>query len=82
AVDYGSQDIRVNIVAPGLIATALWLSALNKPSERSKVAQADVGSTPAKRLGTPEEVASPIVYLLRDEASCITREVISVSGGN
>ncbi|KAH7086183.1 hypothetical protein FB567DRAFT_593134 [Paraphoma chrysanthemicola] len=82
AVEYGSQDIRVNIVAPGLIATALGLSALNKPGERSKVAQAYVAATPAKRLGTPEEVASPIVYLLSDEASYITGEVISVSGGN
>lgn len=73
---YGPHGITVNTVAPGLIDTAMMRKGLSD-SARSQMEEA----TPLKRFGTPEEVASVIVFLASDGASFISGATINVSGG-
>ncbi|KAL1629780.1 hypothetical protein SLS56_005303 [Neofusicoccum ribis] len=80
-LEYAAQGIRVNLIAPGLIKTPLGMKAVETADGRGEVAKAYASVAPMKRLGRPEEVAGPIVFLLSDEASYITGEAISVSGG-
>jgi NAD(P)-dependent dehydrogenase (short-subunit alcohol dehydrogenase family) len=77
ALEYGKDRIRVNAVAPGIIDTNIiegW-----KKGERkwSVISQANA----LKRIGSPDEVASAILFLVSDEASFITGATLSVDGG-
>lgn len=72
AVELASRSITVNCVAPGLIETAMIEDA---PIDEI------LKTIPMQRLGQPEEVAGIVAFLLSDEASYITRQVISVNGG-
>jgi 3-oxoacyl-[acyl-carrier protein] reductase len=75
AKELGRSGIRVNAVAPGVIETDLT-SGL---SEDAKAENA--GKTPLGRLGRPEEVANAIRFLVSDEASFITGQVLGIDGG-
>lgn len=75
AREVASRDITVNVVAPGAIDTDI----LRTTSEARR--GAIVEGIPAKRLGTPEEVASLVGYLCSPSASYITGAVITVDGG-
>lgn len=72
AVELAKRKITVNCVAPGLIETDM-LEGL--PLEEA------IAAIPAKRLGTPEEVAGLVAFLMSEDAAYITRQVISVNGG-
>ena len=74
ALDYG-PDIRVNAVLPGAILTPLWRGVTPKDKRR----YGDM--VPAKRLGTPEDVANAVLYLASDEASFVTGTTLVVDGG-
>jgi len=67
--------IRVNVLAPGFIATAFGDEA--PASWREHV----VELTPLRRWGTPDDVAGAAVYLASDEAAFLTGQVIMVNGG-
>ena len=67
--------MHVNCVCPGPTDTPL----LAKVPE--KIKQAFTRVTPMRRLARPEEIANAIVYLASPQASFITGQVISVSGG-
>lgn len=69
------SNIRVNIVAPGAIQTKMndFLQAEEQETLRHEI--------PLERLGTPEEVANAVNFLLSDESSYITGQVLNVNGG-
>lgn len=74
----GSRAIRVNAVAPGWIATEMLQEGF-----RSGVVSREqiIAAVPFKRLATPEEIASVVVFLASDEASYITGHTLFIDGG-
>ncbi|MEJ2188826.1 MAG: SDR family oxidoreductase [Acidobacteriota bacterium] len=77
AATYASKNIRVNVVAPGLVETPM--SAAITGNEM--MLKASTAMHPLGRIGQPDEVASLIVYLLSGEASWMTGQVIGIDGG-
>lgn len=75
AVELAKRGITVNAVAPGIIETDMVASIIPEAMEAAKKA------IPMRRFGKSEEVASLVAYLLSEDASYITRQVISVNGG-
>ena len=74
--------VRVNAVAPGLIETRMpHQHADYLGEEYESFAARAVSQTPLKRVGTPEDVAAAVAFLCSDEASFITGEILTVSGG-
>ena len=67
--------VRVNAVAPGFIDTKM--TKFFTEDEKNSV----INSTPLKRLGSSEDVASTVYYLASDKANFITGQVIEVTGG-
>ena len=72
AVELAKRRITVNCVAPGLIDTDMV--------DESLAGEA-MALIPMRRMGTPEEVAATVSFLMSDAAGYITRQVISVNGG-
>ncbi len=73
AIELASRGITVNVVAPGLIES---------PATRRSFAPEQVASiVPMKRVGTPEDVASLVSFLVSEQAGYITGQVIGVNGG-
>jgi 3-oxoacyl-[acyl-carrier protein] reductase len=75
ARELGSRGVRANVVAPGYVTTQLT----DVLPEDAK--QAMLASTPLGRLGSPEDVARAVRFLVSDDASFITGEVLLVDGG-
>lgn len=76
AIEWAPLNIRINCVAPGIIAT----EGMNVYSEEAR--QDMPNSNPMKRFGQPEDVANAICYLAGDTGRFITGEVLVVDGGN
>jgi 3-oxoacyl-[acyl-carrier protein] reductase len=75
AREYAEYGITVNAVAPGFIATAMT-DAIPQKDRDLLIAQ-----IPAKRLGTPEDVAAVVCFLASNAARYITGQVIHTNGG-
>lgn len=75
AKELGSRNIRVNVIAPGYIATDMT-SDLDE-----KVLDAIKAQTPLGRAGEVQEVAAPVVFLASEAASYITGQVLCTDGG-
>ena len=74
AREIGSRGITVNCVAPGLIDTGMV--------DMNEIAREHAMTMiPMQRIGTPEEVAAVVGFLMDERASYITRQVINVNGG-
>ena len=77
AMELGPDGIRVNIVAPGAVDTALWAQNREIPGVIEQIEQ----QTPLRRWATSEDIADVIVFLASDAARFITGETISPDGG-
>jgi 3-oxoacyl-[acyl-carrier protein] reductase len=75
ARELGPRGVRVNAVAPGYIVTDMTAELADAHKEQI------LGNTPLGRLGTPEEVAGVIAFLVSPAAAYITGTVIPVDGG-
>jgi NAD(P)-dependent dehydrogenase (short-subunit alcohol dehydrogenase family) len=69
-------NVRVNVVAPGLINTEL-ISSVN-----SKLIEKQIAKIPLGRIGQPEDVASAVAFLLSEESDFMTGQTLVVSGGS
>jgi len=81
AVDLAGHGIRVNSVCPGTTATPLVEAAVNRADDPAAARRHLEQIRPANRLGTPEEIASAILYLASDEAAYATGAILSIDGG-
>jgi len=77
AASYCSRGVRVNAVAPGLVATPLTTRITTNEVSRA----ASEAMHPLGRIGTPQDIAAVSVWLLSEESSWVTGQVISVDGG-
>jgi 3-oxoacyl-[acyl-carrier protein] reductase len=75
AKELASRNITVNAVAPGFIDTDMTAAL----SESARTAL--LGAIPAGRLGSPEDVARTVAFLVSDEAGYITGQVLAIDGG-
>jgi glucose 1-dehydrogenase len=77
AADYAPQHIRVNAIVPGTIDTPMNAVELSDPAARERYAEL----TPARRLGTAEDVAGIAVFLASDDSDYCVGGVFTVDGG-
>ncbi|MCX2746817.1 SDR family NAD(P)-dependent oxidoreductase [Arthrobacter sp. MI7-26] len=77
AAEWAGEGITVNAVAPGYVETPLTEAYLDKPGVRENL----VSLVPAGRLGTPDEVVGPILFLASPHASFVTGHVMYIDGG-
>jgi len=77
AADLGKDGIRVNAIAPGVIETAMTESTRNDPDRLGRF----MARLPAGRLGPPEEIAGPAVFLASDLASYVNGITLPADGG-
>jgi len=81
ALDHALQGIRANAICPGRVETPFVKKRLAEYVDPEK-AYADMAATQALgRMGTPEEIASCVVYLASDEAAFITGTALEIDGG-
>ncbi|KTD56284.1 oxydoreductase [Legionella sainthelensi] len=77
AATYAPNNLRVNVVAPGMVNSPLTSSILNNQFAFN----ASTAMHPLGRIGTPEDIAQAIIFLLTPENSWITGQVLAVDGG-
>ena len=77
AVEWGREDIRVNAVAPGSIATPKSAST-RAPGDTDRD---DLLVIPMRRRGTPDDIAQAVLFFMSDMAAYVTGQVLCVDGG-
>jgi 3-oxoacyl-[acyl-carrier protein] reductase len=75
AQEVAARGVTVNCLAPGFIETAM--TDVLKDDLKKKLLEA----VPARRLGTPDDIAAGVVYLASEEASYITGQTLHINGG-
>ena len=77
ALDYASDNIRVNCICPGFVETPLVAGVVKTPEEYQKLAD----KHPLRRLAKPEEIAYGALYLASEESSFVTGIALPIDGG-
>lgn len=77
STELARDGIYVNCVAPGWVETDMSAPALRDPKTRDKV----FAAIPLGRVGKPEEIAAPILFLCTEHAGFMTGSIVSVNGG-
>jgi NAD(P)-dependent dehydrogenase (short-subunit alcohol dehydrogenase family) len=77
AAELAPHHINVNAVAPGTIMTELTLRVLDTPEKMERAA----AKIPMARLGSPEDMVGPVLFLCSEEADYITGHTLVVDGG-
>ena len=80
ALEFGRKGITVNTIPPGFIDTPM----LRESEEQGQLGpgvDAAIASTPVRRIGLPEDIAGATAFLVSDDASYITGQIIGVNGG-
>ena len=82
AIELGPFGINVNAVAPGFIETRMTQQTAERIGANWEEFKANAAkNTPVRRTGTPEDVANVIAFLVSDESSFVSGQVIYVAGG-
>ncbi|MGW0004209.1 SDR family oxidoreductase [Nocardia grenadensis] len=76
ATELGGSNIRVNAIAPGPTDTEA-----TKTTTPESMVKDMVNRLPLKRMGTPDDMAGALLYLLSDDASWVTGQIFCVDGG-
>lgn len=74
------NGMRVNVICPGLTETPQFLANL-ADEHKGKIMRAVQKMIPLKRFGKPEEIAKAVLFMVSDDSSFVTGQVLSVSGG-
>ena len=77
AAELASQRIRVNVVAPSLTDTPMAQNLLSSPEKRDASAKRH----PIAKYGQPEDISNAIAFLLSDDSSWITGQILGIDGG-
>jgi NAD(P)-dependent dehydrogenase (short-subunit alcohol dehydrogenase family) len=77
AVEWAEHNVRVNTIHPGTIETEL--TQYSYPTEELRARREK--TIPLNRFGTPEEVAKAAIFLVSEDASCITGHSLVIDGG-
>jgi 3-oxoacyl-[acyl-carrier protein] reductase len=77
AENWARYGIRVNAIAPGLVATKITKVSWDNP----EIYQATVQRTPLRRWGTPEDMAGPALFLASPLSGFVTGQIILIDGG-
>jgi NAD(P)-dependent dehydrogenase (short-subunit alcohol dehydrogenase family) len=78
ALELADRNIRVNAVSPGPVITEAYQEMVDVNEEKAREIAASI---PLGRLGTPDDIATAVVFLSPDASSWITGQNILVSGG-
>lgn len=81
AIEYATQNIRINAVCPTAIETPMIMQGRRKLAENPAALEAAKNYQRMKRMGQPEEVAEVILWLCSDQSSFITGHAMPVDGG-
>lgn len=81
ALDLAADQIRVNCICPGIVATELVEKFITEAPDPEAVRRQRIALHPLGRFGKPEDIAPMAVYLAGDESSWVTGAAFSVDGG-
>ncbi len=81
AIDYGPYNVRINCVCPGDVDTAMLAEECHQLGEDPERFRKEAANRPLRRLGTPDDVASAVLFFASDMSKWVTGSYLVVDGG-